>query len=370
MVLKFKCQDSWNCECGREHHIPLQRVLFRNDLLSVIEDVMNDLNIGKRCLIVEDSTTKAVVGGQVEESLKRAGYTVDQEIVERADSLNVARVREHLHGFEFAVAVGGGTPIDVTKMATYEKDLPFISFPTALSHDGIASPIASITTNGVKESKRAQPPICVMADLGILLKAPSRMTAAGCGDLLAKLTSLKDWQLGRDEKGEYYCRRSAHLALQALHSVVRLDYAPRSLDQVNELADALVNCGVSMILAGSSRPASGAEHLFSHYLDRNASRPAMHGEQCALGTLLLAKYHTEYNPHWYDQPAYQWQNILRILERIMLPSKIDQLGIDRRLAVDALTQAARIRPERYTILHKRPISLAEARRLLEDTSAA
>ncbi len=369
MVLRFKCEEDWNCECGREHHIPLRKVLLKNGLVDIIQDAVDELNIGKQCLIVEDATTKNVVGSQAKENLERGGFRVAEEIVEKADSFNVMKVCERLRGFEFAIAIGGGTPIDVTKIATYEKDMPFISFPTAMSHDGIASPIASITTNGVKESKKAHPPICVMADLQVLLEAPCRMTAAGCGDLLAKLTSLKDWELGRDEKGEYYCRRSADLALQGLNEAVRMACLPRSLDQVRELVEALVNSGVSMILAGSSRPASGAEHLFSHYLDRNSPEPAMHGEQCALGAMLLARYHAEYNPHWWTQPEYQWQNIRQILERTGLPSKIRQLGVDKRLAAQALSEAYRIRPDRYTILHKRPMSLVEAQGLLEETSA-
>ncbi len=150
--MKFRCQDEWSCECGKTHRIPLQKVLLKNNLLDNIEDAIDDLNLGKQCIIVEDAITRSVVGTRAKEGLEAAGYEVSEEIVDRADDSNVERVRKKIGGFEFALAVGGGTPIDVTKIATYEENIPFISFPTAMSHDGIASPIASITTNGVKGS--------------------------------------------------------------------------------------------------------------------------------------------------------------------------------------------------------------------------
>ena len=41
---------------------------------------------------------------------------------------------------------------------------------------------------------------------------------------------------------------------------------------------ALVSSGVAMSIAGSSRPASGGEHKFSHAIDRLAPGKALHGE--------------------------------------------------------------------------------------------
>jgi glycerol-1-phosphate dehydrogenase [NAD(P)+] len=343
--------------------------VFEEGLLGNIPKIVDDLDLGKRCLVVDDEATRAIAGEQVRANLEEGGYQVTEVVIERADDANVAMVNEKLQGFDFSIAVGGGTPIDVTKMAACERGVPFISFPTAMSHDGIASPIASITANNIKSSRKAYPPICVMSDLGILLRSPARMTAAGCGDLLAKLTSLKDWELGRDEKEEYYCEKSADLAFNAFNEVAKMAGRLKNLDQAKNLAEALVNCGVSMILAGSSRPASGSEHLFSHYLDRNAPRTAMHGEQCALGTVLLSKYHAEHNQNWWKQSEYRWQNVKSLLERLHVPVSLSQLGVNKNLAIQALTNAARIRPERYTILHKKPPSVAEATRLVEETSA-
>lgn len=45
-----------------------------------------------------------------------------------------------------------------------------------------------------------------------------------------------------------------------------------------------------MEVSGSSRPASGSEHLISHAYDQVAARPTMHGIQvgvASIGTMLL-----------------------------------------------------------------------------------
>jgi glycerol-1-phosphate dehydrogenase [NAD(P)+] len=187
---------------------------------------------------------------------------------------------------------------------------------------------------------------------------------------VSKATSVKDWELGRDEKGEYYCKRAATLAFQAMADVVRATKAPWSKEGARELLEALLNCGASMILAGSSRPCSGAEHLFSHFLDAHGERPAMHGEQCGLGTILMAKHHEDHDPNWWKEPEFQWQNIKRILRNIEPELSLREIGIDENVAARALLEAANLRPDRYTILHKRPLTKAEAMFLLEQTSIA
>jgi glycerol-1-phosphate dehydrogenase [NAD(P)+] len=368
VVLRFKYPEEWSCRCGRTHVVPLREVLIEEKSLLRTADFIDRLDLGRNCLIVEDSVTKEIAGNKIRETLTDVDYSVGEAIVERADVTNVKKVLGQLRGFDFSIAVGGGTPIDVAKLATYQSEVPFVSVPTALSHDGIASPIASIFQNRTKTSSLANPPIAVLADTEILVKAPSKMIAAGYGDVVAKATSVKDWELGRDEKGEYYCEQAATLASQAMKDIVGAEEQANSKEGVRNLFDALLNCGVSMILAASSRPCSGAEHLFSHFLDANAKKPAMHGEQCGLGTILMAKYHQDHNPSWWREPELQWQNMKRILRKVEPKLSLGEIGIEKSLATKALVEAKTLRPDRYTILHKRPPSATEAEFLLESTS--
>jgi glycerol-1-phosphate dehydrogenase [NAD(P)+] len=368
VVLRFKYPEEWSCKCGRKHTVPLRQVLVEERSLLGTADFIDKLDLGRNCLIVEDSITKGIAGNQIREALTNARYFVSEVIVDRADMTNVKKVREQLRRSNFSIAVGGGTPIDVAKLATYQSEVPFVSVPTALSHDGIASPIASISQNQTKTSSLAQPPIAVLADTEILVKAPRKMIVAGYGDVVAKATSVKDWELGRDDRDEYYCERAATLASQAMKDIVEAKEQASSKEGIRNLFDALLNCGVSMILAASSRPCSGAEHLFSHFLDANATKPAMHGEQCGLGTILMAKYHHDHNPSWWKDPEFQWQNMKRILRNVEPKLSLGEIGIEKSLATKALVEAKTLRPDRYTILHKRPPSATEAESLLESTS--
>jgi glycerol-1-phosphate dehydrogenase [NAD(P)+] len=107
------------------------------------------------------------------------------------------------------------------------------------------------------------------------------------------------------------------------------------------LLEALISCGVAMSIAGSSRPCSGAEHLFSHSLDLINSHHALHGEQCGVGTILTACLHRA-----------NWQRVQKTLRQLGAPTTAAELGVRDSDIVKALEAAAKIRPERYTILHK------------------
>jgi glycerol-1-phosphate dehydrogenase [NAD(P)+] len=368
MGLGFKFPDAWSCECGKDHRIPIRQILIEENCLLRLGDVTDYLGLGKRCLIVEDSVTRGIAGLKVRKALEDAGHSVSEAIIEKTDMENAARVKEQLKGCDFSVAVGGGTPIDMAKAAANDSRVPFISVPTAPSHDGIASPIVSIIQKTKKTSLLASPPVAVVADLKILSGAPVKMISAGYGDVAAKIVSLKDWEMGRDETGEYYCNRAAELAFQAAHDLMKFSGVPSGKEAIRSLVEALLNCGASMIIAGSSRPCSGSEHLFSHFLDLNAPQPARHGEQCGLGAILMAKYHEEHNPNWWRQPEFQWHGVRYMLHKLGATVELGGLGISKDLAARALVEGARIRPDRYTILHKRPPTLAEAMRLLEETA--
>ena len=102
---------------------------------------------------------------------------------------------------------------------------------------------------------------------------------------------------------------------------------------------ALVASGVAMSIAGSSRPASGSEHKFSHALNLVAPKPALHGEQCGMGSIMMMFLH-----------GGKWQKIRQALLTIGAPTNAKELGIDPEYIIEALLQAHTIRPQRYTIL--------------------
>jgi glycerol-1-phosphate dehydrogenase [NAD(P)+] len=116
---------------------------------------------------------------------------------------------------------------------------------------------------------------------------------------------------------------------------------PENNEGLRILLEALISCGVAMSIAGSSRPCSGSEHLFSHALDLIDSNHAMHGEQVGIGSILIAFLYGS-----------NWQRIKNTLKQIGAPTTAYELGVKEMDVVKALEVAPKIRPERYTILHK------------------
>lgn len=311
-------------------------------VLTQVVDVCRRLCPGRRAIIVADQTTFRLVGGEVERLLRRAKFEAGHILIKQADMATVTNVRKLTRRkADFLIGVGGGKCIDVAKLASFQESKPFVSVPTAASHDGIASSRASI--RGVKKptSIETHAPIAIIADTLVIKRAPHRLLAAGCGDLVANLTAVRDWQLANRLKGEPYSEYAATLSLVSAQIVMdNAEVIRRHTEEsVRKVVKALISSSVAMAIAGSSRPASGAEHLFSHALDIAAPKPALHGEQCGLGSIMMAYLHGE-----------DWQAIKRALQTIGAPTNAREIGIPPKYIVKALTIAHRIRSERYTIL--------------------
>ena len=257
----------------------------------------------------------------------------------------------------FIVSIGGGTTIDLGKYAAFKLGIPFISVPTAASHDGIASPMVSLKGLRSPYSIKARPPIAIIADVNIIMSAPHRLLASGCGDIIAKLTAVRDWKLAHKLKNEYYGEYAASLAVLSAKLVMRHAklIGAHKEEGVRIVIEALVSCGVAMCIAGSSRPCSGAEHQFSHVLDMIAPKPALHGEQCGVGTIMMAYLH-----------GMNWRKIKKALKIIGAPTTAKELGIDDEYIIRALVEAHKVRP-RYTILGDSGLTWEAAEKLARAT---
>jgi len=256
------------------------------------------------------------------------------------------------------IGVGGGKSVDVGKLAAFRLHLPFYSVPTSASHDGISSPFASLKGLDRPYSVMAKPPVGILADVGVIASAPRRLLAAGCGDLVSKLTAVKDWQLAHKVTGEYYGSYSASLALMSAAVVLERSrtLAKFGVDGVRDLVEALISTGVAAGIAGSSRPCSGSEHLFSHYLDMVAPEAGLHGEKCGIGTIMMAKLH-----------GIDWKSVRSALKNVGAPVEASQIGVDDSQVIQSLMKASSIRPDRYTILSRKKLSRKAATALAKST---
>ncbi|HKL29291.1 MAG TPA: NAD(P)-dependent glycerol-1-phosphate dehydrogenase [Natrialbaceae archaeon] len=322
-----------------------RNVVVGHGVLPETTRVIADLHLHGRPLVVTSPTPRKIAGDRIVEAFEARGDDPAVVEVEKASFDAVERViavaeREDV---DYLVGVGGGKPIDIAKMAADDRDQGFVSVPTAASHDGIVSGRSSIPEGDTRHSVAADPPLAVVADTEIIADAPWELTTAGCADIISNYTAVMDWRLANRLKNVEYSEYAA--ALSEMTAEMLVDNADSIRPGLEESAwvvvKALVSSGVAMSIAGSSRPASGAEHLFSHQLDRIAPGKALHGHQVGVGSIMTAYLH--------GGERGIWKRIRDALAAIDAPTTADELGVSDEEVIEALTTAHEIR-DRYTIL--------------------
>lgn len=184
------------------------------------------------------------------------------------------------------VGYGGGKALDVAKYVAFLTRLPYLAVPTSLSNDGFCSPQSSLTLEGHRKSLPSAMPFGVVIDTEICLAAPEILWLAGVGDLVAKLTAVADWKLAFNAVGTLVDDFAALLSDATVFQF--LARPQRDLEGVRLLGTSLMLNGIAMAVCGSSRPASGSEHLISHALDSLGGPPRMHGLQVGVATYLVS----------------------------------------------------------------------------------
>lgn len=332
------------------------RVVIGSGAVSEISEVCDDLKLKSRPLIITGPNTLDVIGKEISLLLERFDPEIMVSQASRMEEVDRAEGLASEIGAGFVVGVGGGRSIDIAKLASLHRDVPFLSVPTAASHDGICSAQASINVNGETTSISAHSPMAIIADTEVISNAPARLLSAGCGDIISNYTALLDWQLAHRLRNEEYSEYAAALSDMTAKMVVAQapTIRPGLEESARVVVKALISSGVAMSIAGSSRPASGSEHKFTHAINRIAPGKALHGELCGIGTIVMMYLH-----------GGDWRMIRDALRYTGAPTSAYEVGLDRDTVIEALTSAHKIRPERYTILDaglakKAAIKAAEA----------
>jgi glycerol-1-phosphate dehydrogenase [NAD(P)+] len=321
-----------------------------------IGEFLHSLNEPKKVSIVAGQHVQKIVKQQIQKSLSKSKIRAVWHMPKGNDEKSIHKVQNEIKKDknDLILGIGGGRSVDVAKMIAFNLQKPFVSVPTAASHDGIASPFVSV--RGEKpHSIVATAPLGVFVDIDVIKKAPRRLLASGCGDLVAKITAVKDWELGRDKKGEYFGRYSANLASMSAKILLEAS-EKKKLPDVREIVEALISAGVASCIAGSSRPCSGSEHLFSHALDKIAPGVGLHGEKCGIGAILMAKLQGQ-----------NWKKISKTLKNVGAPTTAKEIGLKHDLLARALVISQSLRPERYTILKEVQMTKSKALELAKST---
>ncbi len=335
-------------------------VIGGHGAIDKIYEVFRRITDADKAIIVTGEKTYEMAGKRTKDILEENGIKTNIIITGDATEENVEYVKEETKRFggKVIIGVGGGTKIDIAKKSAFDLNLYFISVPTSASHDGVASPRASIKKGEISVSMEATMPVAIVADTEIMVKSPFRFLASGAADVLSNLTAVKDWSLAHRLKGEKISSSAYMIAEFAAKEIINnaSQIKPNLEESVWFVMKQIAFSGISMSVAGSSRPASGSEHMFAHAVEAIKKGNGLHGELCGIGTIISMYLH-----------GGDWILVRDTLRKIGAPVKIDQVGLNEEDAVQALMMAHKIRPDRYTILGENGLSENAAREALRIT---
>ena len=310
-----------------------------------------------RVMMIVDKTVDALYGKDVYECLNRHCTDVKREFV-HAGSLREALLMAYYivnRDLDVVIAMGGGKVLDVGKYASTMSKRRFVSIPTSMSHDGVASPMAVLKCDhGEVRTLMAEIPTYIIMDMDIISKAPRQMIIAGLGDLISNITALKDWETavraGKAEMDDF----AFIISGTAVRAVLQYTQ-PRLEDSafLTQLAESLVLSGLAMNITGNTRPSSGAEHLLSHAIDQTG-KGTFHGLQAGMASVLVEYLY-----------GGDFEFIRNYLKRFGIPASFEDLGLTYDDYAHAMRTATSTRKNRYTILDETPMDDENLKRIYD-----
>ena len=294
--------EGFSCSCGKNHKAGIPFIRIGSGALASVPEALALLGKHHPMVLCGPNGYKAA-GKAVCSLLKKSGIPYTLHILEEegggmlrpAEFAVGSAVLNFDHDADIVLGVGSGVINDTCKVVGKAAKIPCMIVATAPSMDGFASDGSSMEVGGIKLSLKEQVPEAIIGDIDVLSDAPLHMIHAGIGDILAKITSLFDWELSAIATGEHYCSNIAALVNQSLQNVIRL--APQAVQRepeaISEITEGLVLSGIAMAMEGSSHAASGLDHYFSHcweMMKLERGEPyELHGVQVGVGMLLTLK---------------------------------------------------------------------------------
>lgn len=336
-----------------------------NELLQIIEEE----NI-KKIVFITSKTPNSLITNSLEIALSDK---VEKIKTFQVMDASVARVNQiPAEGFDLVIGVGGGKVLDVAKYTAHINNLPCVSIPTSISNDGICSPIAVLKEKHNRYvSLGSSIPFAMLVPLHLIQNSDEEQLVSGVGDLLSNLTAIEDWRLASKETGEAIDDYAVIIAENASNEVLLLIEKYILLRKTREqffknnlktVINALSLSGIAMEIAGTSRPASGAEHLISHSIDELYGGVKQHGIQVAFGMYLMTYFRFKKGLASKEQ----FEEIRAVLRYLGIPTTLPTIGLTKEQLVKAILHAPNTRPGRYTYLTKMNLDERELDRLLDE----
>ena len=305
-----------------------------------------------RALIVADKNTWRAAGEAVYAYLQQAGVECDEPYIFTDEDLHaewhfIERLDDKLSSTPaIAVAVGSGTINDLCKLSSHHCSRPYMCVATAASVDGYSSFGASITYKSMKQTFTCPAPRAILADVGVMARAPREMTAAGYADLAAKIPAGAEWIIADFVGSEPIHAEAWHISQDNLKASLSDPEGVAALreEAIAPFVEGLMLSGFAMQAARSSRPASCTDHLFSHLWNmrdhkHNGVTPS-HGFQVSVGTLMMCAmfdqmYKTDFTTLDVDACVKAWPSadvIRSRAEQLFAGEAFYELGVGEMMA--------------------------------------
>lgn len=353
----IRFMDNKTINYAKEKYLKIKR-----GCINQVQTTLEQNGIFGKILYVSDSIINSLYGDIIKDQITKVGC-LKEEIIDFNTISYAMQIAERIIATDIKciVGIGGGKVLDVCKYAAYISKTPFLSIPTTAANDGLVSPIAVLKRqDGLPKSLGCAMPSMILIDIDIIANSPEQFIRAGIGDTVSNYMALLDWDLackcGKDNMNGY----AYLMSRSSLDALLKTQYESICPEFVEVLVNALVLSGIAMDFAGSSRPVSGSEHLFSHALDYYGKTPNLHGIQVALGTVAVLKLIGED----YNIP-------LNYLKKFNVDINPIHLGIDEKTFVFCMQNATSMRTGRYTYLNEIDLDTVKLKKiygeLLEET---
>ena len=318
-------------------------VVFRlgYDIVKDLRQILleNHLNFNK-IVVVSGSSYSLEIAKSIVEQVNGSHYILENNSIETAEKLHEFLDTSNA---DLVIAVGGGKVQDVVKYAGFRARINQLVIPTIISSDGLISPIAVLKDqNGLNQSIGVEMPLGVLIDYSIIEKAPARFLQGAYGDLISNMSALKDWNLANKRMRINMNDFAYQLSKNSIFSLMSLNENDGYEKKIEILVNGLVNSGIAMSLAGTSRPCSGGEHLLSHAVDSLwPENNYLHGVKVGLFSLVTMYLHNGKLDSYFKDWMLRFSNQSDLFE-----------NVENRIGTEALFNAAlNIRSGRFTILN-------------------
>lgn len=310
-----------------------REVHIAHDAIERVPELFRRCFGDRAAIVVADTRTLDAAGCRVMAALERHGvgliepFIFDDPALQAYHSHVLTLLAKLERAGAIPVAVGSGTINDIAKLAAHYAARPYMAVATAASMDGYTAYGASITREGWKQTINCPAPRAVVADLDVICAAPPEMNAAGYADLAAKIPAGADWIIADALGIEPIEPVAWSLVQDNLRSWLADPDGVRRGDEIaiRNLLEGLLMTGLAMQASRSSRPASGAEHQFSHLWDmqhhtHDGAIP-FHGYKVAIGTLASAALYERLLSHPIDalnadEVCARWPSLQHVRDQV------------------------------------------------------